>query len=683
MEDRTAYLGWNDRLAALFFRPEMAGRSVHLYATTELVSGLGIGTLDDFLKAVKVGPSWVPHRMGICQKAYRTFKNWRRKELLYPPYIAYLGLFVLAAGLEGDFAPYAYYPRLRTLIGEPPGSTVPSFHRMLDLWDDLERWSNHDKRGELGVFNIHIAGSWIHVGLPIAQTILTERERKSLPLIFAEARLDPASPPSDIELARLLQEHGAEYLRPRTLHLLASQSNEADLHEVLLETIKEELSDWDGSIDVASSERGAPGRSTFGNLRLCLSLDRVAGRIKVTLRCSLSRDYPDDGLFLKSRQFPEVLACEEFLPGWSSTLQLHTSGIEIDASKYSWKSGLELEEERLGWRFRLPASPIRIFVSGAREGLPGLIEIRQLPRSQPFYILAHEECSRHLQAWGESGCKEFKELGINEGLPPNWHCFTAAEALDDEPIRKIYPVLSFASIVRLLLRHGIRSSQGNSFFRFAAPEIILEGGTGAEMVLCEGHERTCSSETGTYSLPEDLQSDRKLAVQVKRGDDILKQRSLYLVDDFNSHWIEPTRFFGRFGELLIDQDLAAEGIAGAYAKDVPATEYRFEPNPLAFDSDEVVFLGRVPGQIALYPLEALPATWTPIWAVPLRKQRTRAIFCGTSINTARPVDDSTCDKRKLKRWKEVLWHWRKRIVPPPEPSLRSLWRQFQEIARHV
>ena len=77
----------------------------------------------------------------------------------YPPYVIYLGLFVLAAGLEGDFAPHAYYPRLRMLLGDPPATGgLPSFDRMCVLWEDLESWSVRDRRGELGVFQTRIHG---------------------------------------------------------------------------------------------------------------------------------------------------------------------------------------------------------------------------------------------------------------------------------------------------------------------------------------------------------------------------------------------------------------------------------------------------------------------------------------------------------------------------------------------
>ncbi len=41
------YLEWNDKLAAHFFNPEMAGREVFLYITQELLDDVGMATQAD------------------------------------------------------------------------------------------------------------------------------------------------------------------------------------------------------------------------------------------------------------------------------------------------------------------------------------------------------------------------------------------------------------------------------------------------------------------------------------------------------------------------------------------------------------------------------------------------------------------------------------------------------------
>ena len=110
------YKDWNDLIAAHFFHRDMAGKNVYLYVTQELISDLGQDKgkgFVDFIDAVKTGFRLKQKSEGICKDA---LWSMRQKIGLYPSYIGYLALFVLAAGIEGDFDPKSYYPRLRKLF---------------------------------------------------------------------------------------------------------------------------------------------------------------------------------------------------------------------------------------------------------------------------------------------------------------------------------------------------------------------------------------------------------------------------------------------------------------------------------------------------------------------------------------------------------------------------------------
>ena len=682
------YLEWNDCIANRFFQPEMAGRPVHLFVTEELIEELGTETgdgLQDFILAIKSGPPWAT-RQGLCQKAHQSLENWRARRLVYAPHIAYLGLFVLAAGVEGDFAPHAYYPRLWSLLGEDRKDTPPSFHLMLNLWDDLERWSNEDKQGALGIFTIQIAGSWIHVGLPIAQTILTEHERRELPAIFMDAALDPAVLLSDRDFANILIRRGAGHLRPRTMALLGGGSNaETDLYEVLIETVKEELSNWDGTLTQIGPGQSLPSSRTYGGgLRLCGKIDRVSSKVQMSLRCRVSRDFPEEGLILKTKDSSVMFTCEEVSPGWSSPLSNRSSGEQVDAAEFDWAQGLEIQDNQFGGKFNLRGSPIRIFVDGSKEGLPGLVEVHQLTRSSPFYIAAKEECCAQIQNWAQTACLEFKELAVHEGFPESWHLFSAAEAISDEPIRKSYPMLSFPSFIRLSLRGGIRSSHGNSFFSFAAPDIVLEGGDGSEKVYCNDLELQPNSEDGAYELPESLALGSRLCIELRRGEDTVKRQTIYLVDDVGPYrQIPVAQIFDEFGKRTSSSGSELRGVAGTVLKGASSTGYHFRPYPSLFDSRKIFFIGQVPGQIVSWPGESLPDDWSPIWAIPMTRKGGRAFFCGTNVGSSSPESGSVCDRKKIDQWKGILWHKRKKIIPSERPSLRALWKKFQEAAERV
>jgi hypothetical protein len=245
------YLSWNNSIGARFFTPEVKDRRVYLYVTADLIREVGKPSgagMPDFLVAVKRGPEWVSHG-NVCERADQCLSGWRRRKLQYPPYLAYLGLFALAAGLRGDFASNAYYPRLRKLLGETPTSgTYRGFSAMRNLWEDLENWSQREMRGSQGIFQARVTSRFIHVGIPISQTILSEQERLALPSIFAEAAIDPASTPSEALLLDALIKYGGSRLRPRTRTILEERTKSEEEFEALIDAVIQELAEWDGTV---------------------------------------------------------------------------------------------------------------------------------------------------------------------------------------------------------------------------------------------------------------------------------------------------------------------------------------------------------------------------------------------------------------------------------------------------
>lgn len=730
------YYTLNDRIASHFFRPEFAGRPVYLYLTDDIIEELGApfgGGLNNFIEALKIGPPGVT-REGLCQKAHQAFEHWRTmRKREYPPYVAYLGLFVLAAGKEGDYAPNAYYPRLWTLLGEPGKTgTLPSFHLMSELWNDLERWSNHDRRGELGVFNVQVAGGWIHVGIPISQTILSQHERKELSRIFADAGLDPTSQPPDLEFVRLLKLFGAHKLRPRTRKLLTRPRDETDIrmHEILLENLRTELAAWDGSLEVLRDEirhqyeqtgresedggnqqneqtepnldqtvdAGIPERTVIeapstekqkiGYLRICVDLDSVAGKVLTYFRCRSNQDFPESGLFLLSKESPIPHNCEEYLPGWSTPVVNSGNGTPIDASRYDWNQQLEFLDQHSGWHLRLQPRPIRIFVSGETEGLPGLIEVNQLFPSMHFYLAVEGPHVKFVKKWGEQDCQDFKEIGITSGLPSTWKFFSSRGAINDSAIRDMYPFLAFSETLSVRLEGGIKSSRGNTFFDFGLPHVVLEGGVGSESVICkcrnEGFELRANPETRSFSLPTGLQSGTELEIEIQRVDhgqsEAIKRRSIYIENEFGWKDFTPKCFFDKFGRIVEDVDTT--GIAEALlTKPISA---RFQPILPAelFEASQIIFVGSAKGQIIFWPDEALQEEWQPVWAIRMKKNKGHALFCG--LGMLPPTESSAnVHPRKIRTWQEVLWHWRKRIAPPAQRNLQELWKKYQEAAQHA
>lgn len=684
----TAYLQWNDGLARHFFRPELAGQPVWLYVTDhlveELASQVGGGGVSGFVEAVRVGP---PDSTAgsLCQRALQAYEGWRNRGLGYPPYIGYLSLFVLAAGLEGDFARHAYYPRLRALLGEGGEGALPSFARMLELWDDLERWSVQDRNGELGLFEARIVGGHIHVGLPIAQTILSEDERQALPRMFADAGLDPTSPPPDDELARTLRAQGGTVLRPRTRELVRTR-RDPESYAVLLDTVAEELAGWDGSYhDEFAGGNSTSRQHRFGSIRLCFEFNRVSGQLSSSIRCRMRGDFPDGGLALEARGLPPLSASESGLPGWSSPLlDAHTQE-QFDAAAVDWSEGVSLTEEQLGWRFALAGRRVRVLVEGQAEGLPGLVEVLQVPRARPVYFLYRVVDWPRLAEWAEGECREFDLLPVREGIRAGWQLATCSEVTGDRGVRSTFPELALSERVRLALVGGIRSDHGSSFFPFAPPNVLLEGGDGRESLFCNGRALSPARPIRAYSIPEGLPVESRLMLEAIRDGQTLKRLSIFLTGQFEWRRTRPEHLSNEWGGPSAG---GGTGVAGAMTIGPrPPVDAFHRPLTLVPGVDlhapRVLFIGRAPGQIYSWPAEPHATAWCPVWAVPMGR-RGHAVYCGSDIEAAAPaVDQINSDRRRVRLWKETLWWRRKRITEPKEPALAALWRSYVEAARRV
>ncbi len=672
------YVTWNDRITAHFFRPEHEGLRIFLYVTPDVLGEIAgsDAAVDDFVTAVKSGPPGTT-RQGLCQRALQTFEQWRNRGGAFPPYVGYLALFVLAAGIEGDFAPHAYYPRLRQLLGEEPAvGQYPSFQRMLTLWDDLERWANEDQKGKFGTFRADIAGNWMYVGLPIAQTILTEHERECLHSIFADVGLEPGSAPTDAQLAQTLLAYGQHRLRPRTLRLVeANGDRDTSLRDLLLETVLEELQDWDGyCVQEENSQQ-----CISGALRLCCHLDRVAARLEITLRCKSSQEFPEGGLALQCDSLGGSVVCEEHGFGWSTEITdtgrmnvVHANGVDLT-------QGVVARTEDRSWLFRLPGSELRIFEAGGNHGMPGLVECVRLPSQGTFYLLCSDRVVGEIRAWGQVDCAKFEEIVIDEGIPGGWKMFAGSEPKNDERIRDAFPALTVNEGVRLRCEGGIQHSR-NRYFTFTPPRIWLDGGDALTTVWANATLLGAKKDVpGLFELPVELARSGKLSIEAKRGDEVVARRSIYFSDDSL-----PTRFEAlwcdRFGRC-IEQDESGAVVCGSSVHEAaPPFAAFFLPDLSA--TERVILLGPKPGQIVSLPSESLPTDWEPVWAVPI-KRRGAALFCGTGITGAEPEATKVDDQRRVKRWREVLWRWRHRISPPRHSKLARLWASYQQRAREL
>lgn len=682
------YMAWNDAIGERFFNPDRAGSRVFLYVTREVVAEVGAphgADLNDFVAAVKSGPQqWITrHKQGICQHALQVMKGWQSRGLKYPPYLAYLALFVLADTVPvPGFARYSYYPGLRQLLNDDPHkSGYPSFDEMYALWFDLERWSNEDKGGAWGIFQADILGKHEYVGLPKAQTVLTDDERHKLPLLFAENGFDPSSPPSDRELAHLLAHEPHHYLLPRTKQLLANRGDgETAVREVLLDAILEELQNWDGAVlPIPGSDEHS--EAAVGNLRLTMTLDTTARTARFGLRCRSNREYPEEGLRLCGGAIQDPLICREDWQGWSALLASSNGSASVfDASRLDWRAGLSLADREHSWKATLSKRPVRVMVIAKPFGFDGFVEQSQLPQEKAFYLVAREEHAEALRAWGRGCCDGFSEVALTMGLPARWRLFSVGRANSDAGIRDAFPYLAFPTLLRIQFQGGLRL-KGNQYFTFALPRIEVAGAVEGAALFCNDHPLERDPVTGFYEVPDALCA-RRLVVEIKRNDERIRSRSIYSVETVAWREIASLTGLDRFGCR------AADGAAGRCVG--PIVEGFSPPlfDPGAFlppsAGHRVYFIGRNPGEIVECPDEAAPTAWRPVWSIPMKKGGVgTAIYCGTDPAKELPGTSVSTDQRRRKLWKEVLWVMRKRITVPSHQVLGALWRQYRGVAEHV
>jgi hypothetical protein len=688
------YLEWNTRLAEHFFSPENAGRKVYLYATRELIESVGRqsgGTFGEFIEAVKRGPEWA-HRSGLCQRVLEAMTGWRSRSLPYPPYIASLSLFVIAAGLEGDFEPHEYYGRLWKLLGVDDSGTPPSFDKMLRVWDDLETWSVVDKGGELGVFKAEPVGKWIHVGVPLAQTLLSEEERHALPQIFARTALDPTAPPAGQEIETILRSYGRTTFRAKTLRALVStDSEQQEVKRALIQTVTNELRNWNGIVPTPEDESGTGGISNWP-LRLCCELDSTARRAVMSLRCKAPGEFPEAGFSLTCvgeqsidgrEQRSARFTCEEWQFGWSTPLE-DELGSPVDAAQFDWLSGLELEDQTRRWKFRLAPSPVRIFIDGSSDGVGSLIEVRGLPVNRSFYIAASQAACQHISQWGGASCDGWGEVSLLTGLRPGWKLYSATRARSDETIRSKYPTVSLPTFVAVTLRGGIRISRANRYFDFAPPS--LEIGGAPDQVTFNGVAVAPRETDGFYDIPRDLpklleDDPDKVRIEASCNQRVVDRLTLFLSDQGWS-WIDRTigLKLDAFGNPAGGEPIAFVRGSNVVGFDVP--KFTFGGLVPLVSDGSVHYIGREPGQIIHWPNEHVSNSWSPVWVIVSRRSG-EVIFCGGDLSECEPLRSMSSHRHKLKLWKDYVWVRRKKLKPPRNPAVSALWKRYQAVAKNV
>ena len=667
------YVEWNEKLARHFFNPANAGKRIFLSIDDSLLERLGGPSgKDDFVAAVKWGvdPSR-PSGFGVCTQAKRSVEEWLQNHSAgFPPFIAYLGLFVLAASEEGEEGQEGYHKRLRRLLDEKAvNNWLSNFKEMWTLWEALQMWANEELKGSLGVVNADFTGAWPHMGLPRAQIVLTDKERAHLPEVFSAAELDPTDVPTAESAATLICRHGKGLLEARTLRRLGKQGTfDTDVRSLLIEALLEELRSWDGSV-----ESGHHVGSRFHALRINLKIkDRLGGIATSRIVVHDAPDFGDDGISVVSNG--KSFAFTNCNADW---LVLRDNDAKtIDASNIEWNAGFRATNGKT--LLRLPPRKVRVFRKGEFDRIEGLIEINRLDPYREFYISASEDCAGAIEKWGGRAATKWEKVDLKSGLPKKTVLYRADKADPSIPAPAEYPALQVDSLVRIFLAGGIKSEPATRrYFDFAPPKIRIENlSPSSSVTINEVLYPPCDGGDLTVEVPPDQLKETNTVVVVTPAE-VKHTRTFQIVSGKDIPWRIQTQFYtDPRGERLVgDSDQAKVTGAAVLGFDVPhvfmAPERRSN------------ILGKKPGEIISFPDDAPPVGWEPVWIIEQGRANRRVIFCGTSVERCTPSTEKVADKKRVREWKTILWNERKKLLAPSRSPLSALWTKYKERAEHV
>ncbi|MFA4850217.1 MAG: hypothetical protein WC626_10880 [Methanoregula sp.] len=689
------YLEWNDLLIKKYFNDEMAGKEVIIFADREVIDSIGSEfneRYDDFCRAVKAGPPWA-FQNGICQKAIASAKKWRVKKIQYPPYFAFLVLFVTAATIESEFDPKAFYPLLRRILGYDEERQFPSFDKMDLLWADLQKWSIEDKHESLGRFTLRIHGGKIHVGIPFSQAIFSENERKLLPYFFWQEGFDPVDPPSEIVLLNKLAIWGKKHFTRRTMALLESKdASHLGFQSLIAELVTSDLHEWDGSYfsewDSTTKKTDEPRKKmALAGARICLKPEFFGGTVQSYLRIKASRPFPDGGLVFDFNGI--TLTCQGMgAEGWSTQMESENGGTSqiFRPLTLDWKRNYSFLDSEDAWTSRLKGSLIRVFLPGITEGLPDWVEVQRVIPGSKYLICCHKSISENVFSWGREWNNSFNKHSL-VGLPPDWILFTA------EGIRKSFPGSDALTLPRTSMFHingGIRIGRGNQYLSISPPSIIIDKSPDAGPLMLNKQPLTLADYQNIFPLSEELPRDIPLVIELQKNDGtIIQRRTIYFVlPEYpvqSSKRIVRNKFgipIGNFEEI---PDGTSPGVSGVLAPgDISEIgTLNFIPTYL---SHRIIFIGKIAGQIADWPDEDLSIDWQPVWAIgKISRDRWQVYFSDTSGEK-----DLRCLKsnnrtstRDIKQWKNIVYRMRGQVIPPIFNRHRTLWKEYVRFAKNV
>jgi hypothetical protein len=538
------YRQWNNAISSFFFNESKAGKEVLLFFTRQDVSDIGkengiegdeVGIFNDFIEAIKYPnlkdssnfdesstTDLFELKIPSCPIEYPLYlyNEWEKKDKskeLYPPYIAYLALYILPLTeiVSEVYNNNNYYDRVNDLFKEygiqkgfkakKIGSL--NFCYLAPLWSSLEYWSIIVKDTMLGAFVLssYIKKKRKYVQVPFSQCIFPPKAILRMPQLFLEADWLPDSYYPESEYKKVIIQFGNSILglSKGTLDVVQKSSTN-DLGHSIIEIAKREYTKWSGeSHEIIENDTKIRAKRNYIPSRLFLQfkININDESILFSYRLYSSNDYPED------LKFDDYSGLYEF-KGWSKTIP------------YSFCPEFELKDENNKWIAKFPKRNIRLFISAATLQLSSdfWIETDILIKSSWMYLLCSNELSQSIIKWGEENCHSFIDQSYYLNVPENYSLFKIQGPKSSHPDISL---LSLSSEKSFHLINGLKINF-RSYLFCCLPEIVILNSTGDEQISLSYKDNSPTvilikkqGSENIWLLPPDIQINSPFYIHVE------------------------------------------------------------------------------------------------------------------------------------------------------------------------
>ncbi|HMN16791.1 MAG TPA: hypothetical protein PKD03_04195 [Ignavibacteriaceae bacterium] len=422
------YITWNNLIASHFFNEEMEEKEVYLYITKSEIMEIGASILigksgeeiwEDFVKALKAGLDGKVDDSDILKTLfwvydyYKSIKKLNPEKFPYPPYLAYLIVFIIPLTEEMQLNINSYYLRTNKFLIDnnlPILKPQNSNFNWNKIWEDLEYWSIYERNFEIGYFEIHdfINPNWVYVSKPLSQSFIKPSSVKRLPSLFFQNNILPNQNISNERIRQFLINCSRNIDINENL-LIAIKKND-EIGQLLINIVKKFYEKWNGEEITYSKkdiEAGVRQPWVLSVIKLGIELNYSEEKINFFLRLFSNNEFPEELIFSNS------IKVEFERKNWSNKLNFNVADL------IQKQSDLILEDLNNKWRGIFNYKNLFFFTSGTNHSLNGWIESEIITPGEEVFIICNEVGKQSLLDYFKDEWLNYLQVLDFEGL--NYH----------------------------------------------------------------------------------------------------------------------------------------------------------------------------------------------------------------------------------------------------------------------